>query len=115
MIGKTAGIYSEDMKEFYGWYEITDTGDKDIKKGKQLDIWMETEEECFEWGVKKVKVQIIDAVGQEMIYVDCDNTKCKWNEKNECTRKCISLVFTQNVNTDEIVTCRSVEEVEDDE
>lgn len=60
-LGKTAIIYYED--EVLGIYEVKDCGGRAIREGRRLDIWLPTENECFEFGIKKCKVQIIDAEG----------------------------------------------------
>lgn len=67
-LGKVAIVYTvreqDGMPEFYGFYEIKDTGaDKRIKTGECLDLWMPTEAECKEWGRRKIFVQIVDGKG----------------------------------------------------
>lgn len=62
-IGLTACIYTKD-DEFLGIYEIKDTGGKDVKSGKVVDIWLPTYEECIEAGrYKNCKIFLIDAKG----------------------------------------------------
>lgn len=62
-IGKTFIIYSEDW-ELIGIYECHDTGgDYRIKNGTVVDIYMDSEEECWHFGRQKVHVQIVDAEG----------------------------------------------------
>lgn len=60
-IGKTAIVYTDD-RELIGVYEIVDTGGRDIRKGYILDIWCETEEECYQL-TQKGLIQIVDAEG----------------------------------------------------
>ena len=65
-IGLTAVIYLNkggELGEFLGYYEITDTGGDNIQNGKVIDIWMETEDECFQFGNRKVYVVLIKGVG----------------------------------------------------
>ena len=50
--GYVAVVYDNDW-EFLGMYEVKDTGGERIKKGKTLDIWLPTHEECIEFGRKK--------------------------------------------------------------
>ena len=61
-IGKTAGIYLNDngtIGDFLGYYEIQDTGGEPIKKGYVIDIWMESKEDCKQFGNPDVFVLII--------------------------------------------------------
>lgn len=46
-IGKTAIAYDADMN-LIGIYEIEDTGGETVRAGKTLDIWCETEAECYQ-------------------------------------------------------------------
>ena len=65
-IGLTAAIYLNndgELGEFLGYYEVKDTGEDNIRNGKVIDIWMETENECFQFGNKKVFVVLIKGVG----------------------------------------------------
>lgn len=65
-IGLTAAVYMNDNGEpgeFLGYYEIKDTGGKNVKNGKVLDIWLPTEEECKQFGYKKVLVVLVKGVG----------------------------------------------------
>lgn len=60
--GKVASIYLQDENgnagEFLGNYIIEDTGGRNIQKGKVIDIWMPTEDECFAFGRRNVIVYI---------------------------------------------------------
>lgn len=62
--GKTVEIFEADKNgkpvTFIGEYVIEDTGGKAIKNGKVIDIWMETEEECSQFGRKNVVVFLLD-------------------------------------------------------
>lgn len=60
-IGKTAIVYTED-RELIGVFEITDTGNQNIRQGYVLDIWCDTVEEC-KWLTQKALVQIVEADG----------------------------------------------------
>ena len=60
-IGKTAIVYDE-KKRLIGIFEIRDTGSKNIREGRTLDIWCETEEECYEL-TQHGFIQIVDAEG----------------------------------------------------
>ena len=65
-IGLTAAIYLNndgELGEFLGYYEVKDTGGDNIRNGKVIDIWMETEDECFQFGNKKVFVVLVKGVG----------------------------------------------------
>ena len=46
-IGKICRIYNEDMTLF-GEFTICDTGGKNIREGKTVDIWKPTRPECFQ-------------------------------------------------------------------
>ena len=46
-IGKICRIYNEDMTLF-GEFTICDTGGKNIREGKTVDIWKPTKAECFQ-------------------------------------------------------------------
>lgn len=62
-IGKTFIIYSENW-ELIGIFECHDTGgDYRIKNGTVVDIYMDSEDECWKFGRQKVHVQIVDAKG----------------------------------------------------
>lgn len=61
--GKTAKVYRNDnghMGDLIGEYIIEDTGGKAIRNGSVIDIWMETESECFAFGRQLVYVIIVD-------------------------------------------------------
>jgi len=65
-IGKVAAVYLDnDGKpgEFIGYFEILDTGGASIRKGKVIDIWFSTKNECMQFGRKKVLVKVIDSKG----------------------------------------------------
>ncbi|MBQ2801700.1 MAG: 3D domain-containing protein [Lachnospiraceae bacterium] len=62
-IGKTFVIYDENWM-LIGIYECHDTGgDYRIKNGSVVDIYMDSEDECWKFGRQKVYVQIVDAKG----------------------------------------------------
>ena len=65
--GKTAAIYENvggQPGEFLGYYEVLDTGgDYRIQNGTCLDVYLETEWECIQWGRKNVLVVMLDGVG----------------------------------------------------
>lgn len=64
-LGMTAGIYSEDLTEFYGWFECEDTGGESVENGT-IDIWLPSMESGIEWMKKTngtVMVQFINAKG----------------------------------------------------
>ncbi len=67
LIGKTAIVYSQEngiVTGQIGIYEIKDTGGhKLIKTGKCVDIYMQSKDECLQFGRQKVLVQIVDAEG----------------------------------------------------
>lgn len=62
--GKRVAIYTADEEgkasQLIGYYVVEDTGGRPIRKGKVIDIWMPTEDECFAFGHKKVVVFLID-------------------------------------------------------
>lgn len=60
-IGKTAIVYDSE-KNLIGIYEVKDTGKQSIKDGYVLDIWCETEAECWEM-TGEGYVQIVEAEG----------------------------------------------------
>ena len=66
-IGKVVNIYTIDdngKPEFYGTYEVLDTGsDYRLQNGTCLDIWMEDIEDCREWGRQKIYAQFVDGKG----------------------------------------------------
>lgn len=62
-IGKTFVVYDENWT-LIGIYECHDTGgDYRIKNGTVVDIYMDSEDECWKFGRQKVHVQIVDAKG----------------------------------------------------
>ena len=69
-LGCMAVLYEVDedgsIGDFIGIYEVSDTGygkDGDIPRGETIDIFMEEESACVEWGRKDVYVQIIRGEG----------------------------------------------------
>lgn len=64
-MGLTAGIYSEDMTEFYGWFECLDTGGETVQNGT-IDVWFPDMDSGREWLLQTegtVKVLFINAKG----------------------------------------------------
>lgn len=62
-IGKTFVIYDENWT-LIGIYEYHDTGgDYRIQNGTVVDIYIDSEYECIQFGRQKVHVQIVDAKG----------------------------------------------------
>lgn len=59
-LGSTVLVYTEDM-ELLGIFQAEDTGG--AVKGKIIDIYMEDESDCWEWGRQKVFVQVVQAEG----------------------------------------------------
>lgn len=52
--------------EYIGIYQFTDTGygiDGDIPRGETVDIFMEDESACWEWGRRDVYIQIVNGKG----------------------------------------------------
>lgn len=69
-LGCMAVLYEVDedgsIGEYIGTYQFMDTGygrDGDILRGETVDIFMEDEDACWEWGRRNVYVQIIDGKG----------------------------------------------------
>ena len=69
-LGYTAVMYevNEDgsIGNFIGYYEFHDTGygkDGDIQRGETIDIYMNTKQECVDYGRKKVWIKLIKAEG----------------------------------------------------
>ena len=65
-IGLTAAIYlnnNGECGEFLGYYEIKDCREDNINSGKDIDIWLPTEDECLQFGEKNVLVVLIKGVG----------------------------------------------------
>ena len=61
--GKYAVVYADDNGEIgnlIGIYRVEDTGGEAIRSGRVLDIWMPTEEECFQFGRRDVHVFIME-------------------------------------------------------
>lgn len=67
--GYTVVVYHRDLDgrigEYIGTYEVQDTGSyPTIQSGKCVDIWMDTKEECKQFGRPDVYIQLIpDAAG----------------------------------------------------
>ena len=59
-LGSTVLVYTEDM-ELLGIFQAEDTGG--AVKGKIIDIYMQLENDCLEWGRQKVLVQVVQAEG----------------------------------------------------
>ena len=59
-LGSTVLVYTEDM-ELLGIFQAEDTGG--AIKGKIIDIYMQLENDCLEWGRQKVFVQVVQAEG----------------------------------------------------
>lgn len=59
-LGSTVIVYTEDM-DMLGIYQAEDIGGK--IKGRIIDIYMQSEDDCWEWGRRPVYIQIIDAKG----------------------------------------------------
>lgn len=60
--GMMAAVYEDSdgaPGDLIGLYRIEDTGGEPIRTGRVLDIWMPTEEECLEFGNKKVQVYLM--------------------------------------------------------
>lgn len=52
--------------DYIGMYQFTDTGwgiDGDIPRGETVDIYIADENACWEWGRRKVYLQVIDGRG----------------------------------------------------
>ena len=61
--GKTARVYWNDGGEpgsLIGEYVIEDTGSRNIKRGRVIDIWLESEQKCIDFGRRLVLVEILD-------------------------------------------------------
>lgn len=61
--GKTAVVYADnngEIGDLIGIYKVEDTGGKNIRNGKVLDIWLPTEDECFQFGRRKVHVYLLN-------------------------------------------------------
>lgn len=60
--GQYAVVYADnngEIGDLIGVYHVEDTGGEAIRSGRVLDIWMPTEEECLEFGNKKVHVYLM--------------------------------------------------------
>ena len=61
--GKYAVVYADnngEIGDLIGVYRVEDTGGESIRSGRVLDIWMPTEEECFQFGRRDVHVFILE-------------------------------------------------------
>lgn len=61
--GRYAVVYADNNGEIgnlIGIYKVEDTGGEAIRSGRVLDIWMPTEEECFQFGRRDVHVFIME-------------------------------------------------------
>lgn len=61
--GRYAVVYADNNGEIgnlIGIYRVEDTGGESIRSGRVLDIWMPTEEECFQFGRRDVHVFIME-------------------------------------------------------
>ena len=61
--GKCVKIYQNSNGKpgnLIGTYIVEDTGDTPIRNGSVIDIWIPTEEECFEFGRRSVLVRVMD-------------------------------------------------------
>ena len=59
-LGSTVIVYTEDL-ELLGIFQAEDTGG--AVKGRIIDIYMDKESDCWEWGRQKVFVQVVQAEG----------------------------------------------------
>ena len=68
-IGKVVAIYIENkdgsLGEFLGYFDVSDTGGENIRAGRVVDIWMPTEDICFQFGRKRVVVFLMDGKSDE--------------------------------------------------
>jgi 3D (Asp-Asp-Asp) domain-containing protein len=61
--GKTVKVYWNDGGKpgaMIGTYTVEDTGGAPIRNGSVIDIWMPTEDECFEFGRRCVLVEVME-------------------------------------------------------
>lgn len=61
--GKTVNIYWNDGGKpgsLIGTYVVEDTGGAPIRNGSVIDVWLPTEDECFEFGRRCVLVEVIE-------------------------------------------------------
>lgn len=60
--GKQVNVYSNNAGKpgkLIGTYTIEDTGGEPIRTGSVIDIWLPTEDECFQFGRKCVLVEVL--------------------------------------------------------
>ena len=60
--GKTVKVYTNNAGQpgkLIGAYTIEDTGGEPIQTGSVIDIWLPTEDECFQFGRKCVLVEVL--------------------------------------------------------
>ena len=60
--GKTVKVYTNNAGQpgkLIGTYTIEDTGGEPIRSGSVIDIWLPTEDECFQFGRKCVLVEVL--------------------------------------------------------
>lgn len=66
-LGKVIVVYTldeNDAPRLYGIYECLDTGgDSKIKSGRCVDIWMENEADCIDFGRQRVLIQVVNGKG----------------------------------------------------
>ena len=61
--GKQVKVYWNDCGSpgsIIGTYTVEDTGGYPIKSGSVIDIWLPTEDECFEFGRRLVLVEVLE-------------------------------------------------------
>lgn len=65
--GRTLIIYEDDggnVGRCIGIYEVRDTGGHpDLRNGTRIDIYMDEYDECIQWGIRRVWIQIVEAEG----------------------------------------------------
>lgn len=62
-LGKTVKVYWNDGGKpgaLIGTYVIEDTGGAPIRNGSVIDVWLPSEDECFEFGRRCVLVEVIE-------------------------------------------------------
>lgn len=60
--GKQVNVYTNNAGQpgkLIGTYTIEDTGGEPIRTGSVIDIWLPTEDECFQFGRKCVLVEVL--------------------------------------------------------
>jgi len=60
--GKTVKVYTNNAGQpgrLIGTYTIEDTGAEPIQNGSVIDIWLPTEDECFQFGRRCVLVEVL--------------------------------------------------------